>query len=142
MDDEFCTADFQKRLYGTIYGCQILFKHMTVAGIFFCQEKRKAQNLIKLQFTLCQGQLMVRGGHKDIFFRFLQGLAPAVVIDPPVQKIHDIDGVFVHPVEQYSGRIRYDADGDLRVQPVVFGQKIRENGSADGLDGAEAELAA
>lgn len=63
---------------------------------------------------------MVRGGHKDIFFRFLQGLAPAVVIDPPVQKIHDIDGVFVHPVEQYSGRIRYDADGDLRVQPVVF----------------------
>lgn len=115
---------------------------MTVAGIFFCQEKPESAEPHQAPVHALPGPAHGPGGHKDIFFRFLQGLAPAVVIDPPVQKIHDIDGVFVHPVEQYSGRIRYDADGDLRVQPVVFGQKIRENGSADGLDGAEAELAA
>ena len=62
-----------------------------------------------------------------------------MVIDPLVQKVDQVDGVFVHTVQEDIRGVQNDTDFYLWVQLVVLFQERREDGCADGLDGADGE---
>ena len=73
----------------------------------------------------------------DVLF-FLHDLFPPDIVDFLVQKINQVDGVFIQTVHEDVGGIQ--VDGNLNLWPALMklADQIRENGGADGFDGADA----
>lgn len=79
------------------------------------------------------------GGHEDNVLRLLQDLDPAVVVDLLIQKVHEVDGVVVHPVQKHVRGVQDHADLYLWVGLMEGLHKIREDGGADGFDGPDGQ---
>ena len=80
-------------------------------------------------------------GDKDHPVRLVQGLDPAGVKKPLVQKIDQIQLIFVHPFQQNIRAVRADRDGDVRIKAVIAFDQLRQQGGADRFDCSDAEAA-
>ena len=119
LENEVRVADLQEGTDVFLAGGQVAVQDAAVAGGLLRQQKRLGGDLLQVQI-LPAGEGVGGGGGEDDLLRLLQDLDPALVVQLFVQKIHDVQGVLVHHLQQSLGRIDGDAHAHLGKTAVIL----------------------